>query len=160
MSHKYFLLSNDRRLKHKYLIYMLVPILRLVKNFSMKANRILSFTLFTFNIVWRKHGGGGAPTSWLIGPLVIDLAPIGCTSCSATNLTIWTPTHTLCMLHQSTWLSAQLLAPARWVECMCIVLGTVPNGNWVIPTWSAWVVASWGAISNGDWVGGRKLATS
>jgi hypothetical protein len=37
----------------------------LVKNFSMKASRILSFTFSTFNIVWGKPRGGGAqPLGW------------------------------------------------------------------------------------------------
>jgi len=90
MSHKYFSLLYDIPLKRKYLVYTLVPISRLVKSFSMKASRILSFTLFTFNIVWGKLGGGGIPTSWLIGPLVVNLPPTSCTSL------------------------------ARQVECMCV----------------------------------------
>jgi hypothetical protein len=80
MSYKYLSLSYDIPLKRKYHVCTLVPISRLVINFSMKASRILSFTLFTFNIVWGKPEGGGIPTSWLIGPLVVDLPPIGCTS--------------------------------------------------------------------------------
>ncbi len=111
MSHKYLSLSYDP-LKRKYLVCTLVPILQLVKIFSMKASHILSFTLFTFNIVWGKPGGGGIPTSWLIRPLVIDLPPTGCISL------------------------------ARQVECMCIDLGTVPNGSSVVPAWSARVTAS------------------
>jgi len=63
MSHKYLSLSYDIPLKCKYLVCMLVPILRLVKSFSMKASHILSFTLFTFNIVWGKPRRGGIPTS-------------------------------------------------------------------------------------------------
>jgi hypothetical protein len=63
MSYKYLLLSYNIPLKHKYLVCTLVPILRLVKSFSMKSSCILSFTLFTFNIVWGKPGGGGIPTS-------------------------------------------------------------------------------------------------
>jgi hypothetical protein len=63
MSHKYLSLSYDIPLKRKYLICTLVPISQLVNSFSMKADRILSFTLFTFNIVWGKPGGGGIPTS-------------------------------------------------------------------------------------------------
>jgi hypothetical protein len=80
MSHKYLSLSYNIPLKCKYLVYTLVPISRLVKSFSMKASRILSFTLFTFNTVWGKPGGGGVPTSWLIRPLVVDLTPTSCTS--------------------------------------------------------------------------------
>jgi hypothetical protein len=78
----------------------------------MKASHILSFTLFTFNIVWGKLGGGGIPTSWLIEPLVVDLPPTG-----YTNL-------------------------AKQVGCMCVDPGTVPNGSSVVPAWNAWVVAS------------------
>jgi hypothetical protein len=63
MSHKKLLLSYDIPLNHKYLVCTLVPISRLVKSFSMKASCILSFTLFTFNVVWGKPGGGGVPTS-------------------------------------------------------------------------------------------------
>jgi len=112
MSHKYFSLSYDIPLKRKYLICTLVPISRLVKSFSMKASRILSFTLFTFNIVWGKLRGGGIPTSWLIGPLFVDLPPTGCTSL------------------------------AKQVGCMCVDPGTVPNGSSIVPTWNARVVAS------------------
>jgi hypothetical protein len=112
MSHKYLSLSYNIPLKRKYLVCTLVPILRLVKSFSMKANHILSFTLFTFNIVWGKPRGGGIPTSWLIGPLVVDLPPTGCTSL------------------------------ARHVGCMCVDLGTVPNGSSIVPTWNARVIAS------------------
>jgi hypothetical protein len=54
----------------------------------MKASHILSFTLFTLNIVWGKLGGGGALASWLIRSPVVDLAPIGCTSCNVANLAI------------------------------------------------------------------------
>jgi hypothetical protein len=50
------------------------------KSFSMKANRILSFALFTFNIVWGKPGGGGVLAFWLIEPLIIDLARTDYTS--------------------------------------------------------------------------------
>jgi hypothetical protein len=112
MSHKYFSLSYDIPLKRKYLIYTLVPISRLVKSFSMKASRILSFTLFTFNIVWGKPRGGGVPTSWLIRPLVVDLPPIGCTRL------------------------------ARQVGCMCVDLETIPNGSLVVLAWSPRVIAS------------------
>jgi len=63
MSHKYLSLLYNIPLKREYLVCTLVPISRLVKNFSMKASRILSFTLFTFNIVWGKPRGGGIPTS-------------------------------------------------------------------------------------------------
>ncbi len=104
MSHKYLSFSYDIPLKRKYIVCTLVPILRLVKSFLMKASRILSFTLFTFNIVWGKPGRGWVPTSWLIGPLVVDLPPTGCTSLD------------------------------RQVECMCIDPGTVPNGSSVVPT--------------------------
>jgi hypothetical protein len=45
-------------MKRKYLVYTFVLISRLVK-----ANHILSFILFTFNIVWGKLEGGGAPVS-------------------------------------------------------------------------------------------------
>jgi hypothetical protein len=93
----------------------------------MKANRILSFTLFTLNIVWGKPKGGGALTYWLIGPLLIDLAPTNFTSYSVASLTIRTLTHTLCALHQNIWLSAQPFTHVRWVECMCVVLGAVLN---------------------------------
>jgi hypothetical protein len=99
MSHKWFLLSYDIPLKCKYLVYTLISILQLMKNFSMKANCILCFTLFTLNIVWGKLGGGGAPASWLIKPPIVDLAPTNYTSCSVANLAIWTPTCTLCVLH-------------------------------------------------------------
>jgi len=107
MSHKYLSFSYDIPLKQKYLVCMMVPISRLVKSFSMKASRILSFTLFTFNIVWRKPRGGGVPTSWLIGPLVIDLPPTGCTSL------------------------------ARQVGCMCVDPKTVPNGSSIVLAWNA-----------------------
>ncbi len=60
ISHKYLSLSYDIPLKHKYFVCTLVPISRLVKNFSMNASRILSFTLFTFNIMWGKPGGVGS----------------------------------------------------------------------------------------------------
>ncbi len=63
MSQKYLSLSYDIPLKRKYLVCTLVPISRLVKSFSMKASHILSFILFTFNIVWGNPGGGGVPTS-------------------------------------------------------------------------------------------------
>jgi len=112
MSHKYLSFSYDIPLKRKYLICTLVPISWLVKSFSMKTNHILSFTLFTFNIVWGKLGGGGVPTSWLIGPLVIYLQPTGCISL------------------------------ARQVGCMCVNPGTIPNGSSVVLAWSAWVVTS------------------
>jgi hypothetical protein len=72
----------------------------------MKANRILSITFLTINIVQGKLGGGGALAFWFIKPPIVDLAPIGCTSCSIANLAIQIPTLTLCMLHQSIWLSA------------------------------------------------------
>jgi hypothetical protein len=54
----------------------------------MKTNCILCFTLFTLNIVWGEPGGDGATTSWLIGPLVVDLTPTGCTNYNVTNLAI------------------------------------------------------------------------
>jgi hypothetical protein len=78
----------DGVLKFKYLICTLDPISQLVKSFSMKVNHILSFILFTLNIVWGKSRRGGPLASWLIGPLVVDLAPIGCISYNATNLAI------------------------------------------------------------------------
>ncbi len=130
MSQKYLSLSYDIPLKRKYLVCTLVPISRLVKSFLTKANRILSFTLFTFNIVWGKPGGGGIPTSWLIGPLVIDLPPTG------------------------------YISFARQVRCMCVEPGTVPNSSSVVPAWSTWVVVNWSVVSNGDWAGGKKPATS
>jgi len=113
---------------------MLVPISRLVKSFSMKVSRILSFTFFTFNIVWGKLKGGGTPTSWA-------------------------PTRTLCALHQGTWLSAQPFTLARWVKCMCIVSKTIPSDDWAIPAYNAQVVVSWGAIHSIGWTGGKKPAT-
>jgi hypothetical protein len=128
MSHKYLSLSYDIPLKRKYLVCTLVPISRLVKNFSMKASGILSFTLFTFSIVWGKLGGGGVPTSWLIKPLIVNLPPIGCTSL------------------------------ARQVGCMCVDLGTIPNGSSVVPAWNAQVVTSWSVVSSGDWAKGKKPA--
>jgi hypothetical protein len=130
MSHKYLLLLYDIPLKRKYLVCTLVPISRLVKSFSMKASRILSFTFFTFNIMWVKPGGGGIPTSWLIRPFVVNLPPTGCTSL------------------------------ARQVGCMCVDPGTVPNSNSVVPTWSARVVASWNVVSSSDWAEGKKPVTS
>ncbi len=126
----------------------------------MKANHILSFTFFTFNIVWGKCGGGGALIFWFIGPRVVDLAPTGCTSCSATSLAIRTPTHTLCVLQQSTWLFARPLTPTKRVKCMCVVLKVVPNNGWTVLAWNARVVASWSTISNDGWTRGKKLATS
>jgi hypothetical protein len=50
--------------------------------------------------VWEKPKGGGAPTSSLIGPPIVDLAPTGCTNYSTASLAIWAPTHMLCALHQ------------------------------------------------------------
>ncbi len=129
---------------------MLVSIVRLVKSFSMKANRRLFFTLSTFNIVWGKPRGGEAPTSWLVGPLATDLVPTGCTNCSPANSIIQTPTHTLCVLHPSTWLSAQPLTLARWVRCMCVVPRIVPNDDWTIPACSA----------QADWTKGGVLLQS
>jgi hypothetical protein len=79
--------------------------------------------------VWGKLGGARALASWFIGPLVVDLPPTGCTSCSAANLAIQTPTRMLCALHQSTLLSTQPFTPARQVECMCAVLKDVPSGG-------------------------------
>jgi len=112
MSHKYLSLSYDIPLKRKYFVCMLVPISWLVKSFSMKASHILSFTLFTFNIVWGKPRGGGIPTSWLIRPLVVDLPPTSCTSL------------------------------AKQVRCMCVDPGTVPNGSSILPAWSTQVIVS------------------
>jgi hypothetical protein len=63
ISHKWLSLLYNISLKLKYLVYTLVPISRLVKSFSMKVNRILSFNLFTLNIVWGKPRRGGAPAS-------------------------------------------------------------------------------------------------
>ncbi len=130
MSHKYLSRSYDIPLKRKYFVCTLVLISQLVKSFSMKVSRILSFTLFTFNIMWGKPGGGGVPTSWLIRPFVVDLLPTGCTSL------------------------------VRQVGCMCVDPGTVPNGSSVVLAWSARVTASWSVVSSGDWAGGKKLATS
>jgi hypothetical protein len=154
----------------------------LVKNFSMKANRILSFTLLTLNIVWGKPGGGGALASWLVEPLVTDIVPIGCTSYSAASLAFQAPTCMYCALHQGIWFFAHLFTPAGQVGCMCVVPGAVSNGIWIVPTCnaravassstcSAWVVASsstynawatigWSAVSNNSWTGGKKPATS
>jgi hypothetical protein len=160
MPHKYPLLSYNITLKRKYLVCTLISISRLVNNFSMKTNYILSFTLFTLNIVWGNLGGGGAPTSWLIEFPIIDLTPTGYTSCSAANLTIWAPTHTFCALHQSIWLSAQPFTPARRVGCMCVISGIVLSESWTIPTRSTWVVVSWGAVSNGGWTKGKTLGIS
>ncbi len=112
MSYKYLSLSYDIPLKRKYFVCTMVPILRLLKSFLMKASRILSFTLFIFNIVWGKPGGDGIPTSWLIGLLVVNLPPTGCTSL------------------------------ARQVGCMCVDPGTILNGSSVVPAWSAQIVAS------------------
>jgi hypothetical protein len=120
MSHKYFLLLYDIPLKRKYLVCTLVPISRLVKRFSMEASCILSFTFFTFNIMWGKPGGGGIPTSWLIGPIVVDLPPTGYTSL------------------------------AKQVGCMCVDPEIVPNGSSVLPAWNARVVVGWSVTSNGD----------
>jgi hypothetical protein len=75
----------------------------------MKASCILSFTFSTLNIVWEKLGRGGALASWLVGPFVANLAPIGYTSCNVVSLAIRAPICTFYVLHQSTWLSAQLL---------------------------------------------------
>jgi len=72
----------------------------------MKANHILSFTFFTLNIVWGKPRGGGAPASWLIKPLVVDLAPTGCT--------VVRPAHPF------------ELPPVRYARCTK-VLGSSPN---------------------------------
>jgi hypothetical protein len=108
---------------------MLIPILQLVESFSMKASRILCFTFFTLNIVWGKPGGGGALASWLIRPHVVDLALTSCTSCNVASLAILTPTCTLCVLHQSTWLFVQPLTPTRQVECMCVVPRIVSSGG-------------------------------
>jgi hypothetical protein len=160
MSHKYHSLLYDIPLKRRYLVCTLVPISQLVKSFSMKASRILSFTFFTLNIVWGKPRGGGGPTSWLIEPPVVDLAPTSCTSCSTTNLAIRTPTGTLCTLHQTTWLSTRPLTPIKQVRCMCVVPGAVSSDSWAVLAWNAWVVASWSAVSSDGWIGGRKFATS
>ncbi len=127
------LLSYDIPLKRKYLVCTLIPILQLVNSFSMKASYILSFTFFTLNIGWGKPEGGGASALWLIRPPVVDLAPTGCTSCSAASLPIWTPTSTLCVLHQSIWLFAWPLTPTRQVRCMCVVPRAVSSDNWYSP---------------------------
>ncbi len=137
----------------------------------MKTSHILSFTLSTFNIMWGKPGRGGAPTSWLVRPLVADLAPIDYINYSAANSAIRAPTHTLCVLHQSTWLSAQHLTPARRVECMCVVPGVVTSNGWAVPAYNAWVVAgsstcstwvvvSLSAVSSGGLTRGIKPAIS
>jgi hypothetical protein len=81
MSHKKLSFSYNIPLKRKYLVYTLVPISQLVKSFLMKVSCILSFTFFTLNIVWGKPEGGGAPTSWLIRPLIVDLTLTNYTSC-------------------------------------------------------------------------------
>ncbi len=90
MSHKWLLFSYDIPLKRKYLVCMLVPISRLVKSFSMKASHILAFTLFTFNVVWGKPGGGGTLTSWLIGWVVIAWSAWVATSWGAISSDGWT----------------------------------------------------------------------
>jgi hypothetical protein len=126
----------------------------------MKACRILSFTFFTLNTVWKKPRGGGAPTSWLVGPPITDLAPTSYTRCSATSSAIRAPTRTLCALHQSIWLSAQPLTPARRVGCMCVILGIIPNGSWASHACRARAATGWGTISNNDWTKGKKPATS
>ncbi len=130
------------------------------KELSMKTCHILSFTIFTFNIVWGKLGGGGALAFWLVGPPIVDLAPTSYTSCSAISSTIQAPTRTLCALHQSTWLSTQPLTPTKRVGCMCVVLRVVPSRDWTCPTCSAWAVAGWSVVSNNNWTRGIKLATS
>jgi hypothetical protein len=126
----------------------------------MKACCILSFTLFTFNNVWGKLGGGGAPASWLMGLPIVDLAPTGCISCSVANLAIQTLTCTLCALHQSIWFFARPLTPTRRVECMCVVLRVVSNGSWTILTWNALVIVSWGAVSSDGWTKGKEHVSS
>jgi hypothetical protein len=95
----------------------------------MKANHILSFTLYTLNIVCGKPGRGGALASWLVEPLVANLVPTDCTSYSVAYSAIRAPTCTLCVLHQSTWFSTQPLTLAKQVGCMCIVPRIVPNGD-------------------------------
>jgi hypothetical protein len=37
----------------------------------------------------------------------------------------------------------------KWVGCMCIVSGTVLNGNWVVPDWSTQVAPRWGVAAAG-----------
>jgi len=54
----------------------------------MKVNRILSFTLSTLNIVCGKLGEGGALTSWLVGPVAINLVLISCISYSVASSAI------------------------------------------------------------------------
>ncbi len=69
MSHKKFSPSYNVPLKRKYLVCTLVSISRLVKNFSMKVNWILSFTFFTFNIVCGENLKGVGPlVDWLNSP--------------------------------------------------------------------------------------------
>ncbi len=126
----------------------------------MKANRILSFTLSTFNIVWGKPRRGGAPASWLGGPPTANLAPTIYTSYNVASSSIRTSTRTLCVLHQSTWLSTQPFTPTRRVKCMCVVPKTVPSSGWIVPACNAWAIANWGVVSNGGWIKGKKPATS
>jgi len=64
MSHKYLSLPYDIPLKRKYLVCTLVPISRLVKSFSMKANRILSFTFLHSTLCEENlEGVGSQPPS-------------------------------------------------------------------------------------------------
>jgi hypothetical protein len=95
----------------------------------MKASCILCFTLFTLNIVWGKPRGGGAPVSWLIGPPCVNLAPTGYICYSVANLAIRTPTCMLCVLHQSTWLSARPFIPIKQVGYMGDVPRAVSSGG-------------------------------
>jgi hypothetical protein len=109
--------------------------------------------------VWGKPGGGGALASWFIGPLVVHLAPTGCTSYSVANLTIQTPTRTLCVLHQSTWFSAQHFTFAKWVRCMCTVLTTslaiqIPTRTLCALHQNTWLFAQ--PLTLAKWVGCRN----
>jgi hypothetical protein len=126
------LLPYDIPLKRKYLVCTLVPISQLAKNFSMKTNHILSFTFFTFNIVWENLKG--------VGPK-------------------FPPVH---YAHRTKVLGflLNLLPLLDGSDVYVLSQDPFPSGDWTVPTWSAWVVANWGAVSNGGWTGSIKLATS
>jgi hypothetical protein len=133
MSHKLFSLLYDIPLKCKYLVSTLIPISRLVKSFQWKSVAYYPSPFFHSTLCGGNLKGEGPQPPKL---------PPAC-----------------CALHQGTWLSAQLLTPTRRIGCICVVLGIVPNGDWAVPDWNAWVIPSWGAISSDGCTKGRKLAT-